>query len=1482
MISTYQILRTNPLLSTNVKLVVGSNLFLKSFEATPELGNHNAGYYPISGQNMYGVDVAQFYKYCGISRDSIYSIYDGIDCQYPVMNYSNQYEMFYNTGASYYSSKQDDHQFEYLAPLWIDKEIPNYFCVFRVPGAVHSFEDEIDIQSDVIEKMQLVASFSMMQGTVLGDYLRRYANTLPHAPLKVRLSDQSIFVNGFSITTGSMLSKRVPMNELLNDDTMMNFDNQITSLYKLNGLVCPFLINLSFLFDDEVSHDFEMNRYVGLYCDTIEDGELHINELITKQINDFQFDAVDLTMMSFKNKIIQNDLGIALKSNESLQQTEASMHYLKDKNANLHSFSYEEEQMIRLHDEKMNVLDIAGMKSAYEFITATRLDESFEWQYGNSAVTLELKDIPKNGDRLQICDTALNPHKIIMDVVFTNNQPRMWEVNVNQGLLDIKKDIIRLINSSPYLEGHLHQNEIIIVAHYQGARYNSYFLGYHTNVIDDHLYVINKDSNVSNMSYVLSNHDEPMNLTGDYFKGASNVERAFLKIERELANDIEGMYVRTNDGYAKIESVGPYICEPIKNAYGEIVRFKDIDDWCLITLENSDFIMTATNQIAVFEPFYPTYGRLSFYPVKDFDFDFFSKCYSTSNQLKDEIVHAQNISKSTNEYSIEYDIEETESEYEVTFTVSGNGGGISQFEFSDGIDTGSIMIQVNETLTEDQRLYDQESLKEMKSGLISEFEENSEFSNEVVLSEIDTEYERLKETNLVTSGTLSRVIPYINKWTIKNGRDCRERPYRLNFNPAFDVNSFSPDPWCNENSIHRGFAFEWPYIMDEIPSYVNAKDNYGFTNKSFDLCSKNCTIEDLIAVEDYFKDESIDRFTETFIRQSDKGIDYDVPITQYSEFGEFDNNVETFFRGVHVRIKDYVVPLAQQQMNHDSTVIVMTLMTNSAKTSPGAAVFNVRSGYDGYKFSVAYVPFQSIDHSNDRRIAVIKNDRFRFVLMLVYVNLKIGYELNDGINLDSIDYAKMYSVRDFVKQNGNEYEYGDIKMTGRIISQSTPIESNKFTFNCYGARLMDEIAPNIAGNTEDVIIKNDFYNIRIVPIEVIDDNTFIGRYAQGNERVVSDIEFAHNLLNECTWEIEHGGKGAYRARFMMSSFASIYDSINMESDNVIYSSNFRLEIAEPFETNHVIKQKAELKYAASDMIKGSTASMHGYDIIEDAQKIFTLHRQYGWYEPKMNDIMFFKNDNTIIKTDASKFGMIENFCYHTYYEDRNTYDEWYNESNLSEQYYPNLSIITVDKTDFDIFESNWSNGYYHRRHNSTIIGIPGTVTMNEKPSFFGSKMIKLPNSIVIDDISPDTCISNVENDQMNLSFDLDINTALTETVSNQIDDIFVNIDPINSYGSIETISDDIEEYVKENIIRLYDVYDIVLYVREKPIRGGTYDFSYMSQSNREKLKDGLNVTRNFKIKASDANQNMTKHIIYSRLRRNTEIQIGISIILRRK
>ena len=150
----------------------------------------------------------------------------------------------------------------------------------------------------------------------------------------------------------------------------------------------------------------------------------------------------------------------------------------------------------------------------------------------------------------------------------------------------------------------------------------------------------------------------------------------------------------------------------------------------------------------------------------------------------------------------------------------------------------------------------------------------------------------------------------------------------------------------------------------------------------------------------------------------------------------------------------------------------------------------------------------------------------------------------------------------------------------------------------------------------------------------------------------------------------------------------------------------------------------------------------------------------------------------------------------------------------------------------------------------------------------------------------------VESNRASLQFYLFIQKRLTEFLFTPIKEQFLKyIKPEFSFNDDETLDDDVNRYIEENILRLYKVQNIDLYVKLERSRKAVPtnvrsaritadDFDTAALTNDGKLKDGLEVVNNASSKLLNTNPFDLK-LIYNKRKGFTE-SFGFSITIVKK
>jgi hypothetical protein len=227
--------------------------------------------------------------------------------------------------------------------------------------------------------------------------------------------------------------------------------------------------------------------------------------------------------------------------------------------------------------------------------------------------------------------------------------------------------------------------------------------------------------------------------------------------------------------------------------------------------------------------------------------------------------------------------------------------------------------------------------------------------------------------------------------------------------------------------------------------------------------------------------------------------------------------------------------------------------------------------------------------------------------------------------------------------------------------------------------------------------------------------------------------------------------------------------------------------------------------------------------------------------------------------EYGEFGVIKNMYYHKTNTSRS------DKILTSERpIYPAINEYALDYRDYNIFSSSWDEGYFISQDDLDNRSMcEGIGSMKDSLCMFGSKYLNLPDYIFIDTFengklwdenlvmnmrdNTDTEIMYKELNNRAVRYHLFIEKRLKRYLKENLMEVFSKyINKKYSFGNKGTIEDDVEEYVEKNLLKLYKVDKIYMYIKNE--RMGIKDklieneyLRYMDKSNDLKIKNGFPV-----------------------------------------
>lgn len=289
-IDSFMLLRTNPKLTGNIKLVVDEsyNLYLDTFKvsSTSMLNQREYRKQMISSDGDYASDVHRVFG--SLPQGELYNVHH--DSYDPHKNYYDinlQIENVYEYGAENNTDNLYTENMKILAPLFIGRSIPTSFVIFRSDVISNSDINMTDIQmlKSIIKDAQVVKTFDLRNNTSIGSYLNKYKDMVYQflsGACSLQFIEQEYDQDSENYRQGrntwkgvgvgkgvlcEMMETSYFMTQILSSEECVQerLNMYILDGFYRNGLLYPNILNLEFMFNDPTAEPFKIYNYFGLY-----------------------------------------------------------------------------------------------------------------------------------------------------------------------------------------------------------------------------------------------------------------------------------------------------------------------------------------------------------------------------------------------------------------------------------------------------------------------------------------------------------------------------------------------------------------------------------------------------------------------------------------------------------------------------------------------------------------------------------------------------------------------------------------------------------------------------------------------------------------------------------------------------------------------------------------------------------------------------------------------------------------------------------------------------------------------------------------------------------------------------------------------------------------------------------------------------------------------------------------------------------------
>ena len=1220
------LLRTNPKLSGNIKIVTSSNgsVYLESINASKELAAIKYKKNVVNPNGNYAADVANFFKSNGTPSDLIYLTKRSESDLTVLGSYDKQIEEEYQYGTTYNYSKNYDENYRIFAPIWVDNNMPDNFVIFKVKNpigvdaATVTTDNVLRIQ-EILKNAEIVKTFDLSKKSDLGKYIRNHVQqeTFPKAPITVSFgkNDMTSF-NGIDIKSGELTSKGeyIYKDYVEADKPLIEANDFITDGFRRNGMLCANLLNLEFLFDDESSSDYSVNRYFGLYIDAIDSGIGEIN-------------SIDNNVIKFSNVtsyVDANSPNTAIPSQKQMSTSPTLGYvsindiYYKISNSGL----YDPKQLeVKIDDTTGNIPSTIGISHTGRAVDLIKNDER-----GYDFVKMSIIDVPDSSDKIAVVSSREESYKF----TFVKHTPgENISINIEDSTgpyqftfttgSTFNLTILNMLNAWNNFTFLNNPTNPILELTIDAVKKSFVITEIKTNLGDLNMYVSGAISSIIRVDQIQTNINiQNRTYSANYTLPKGTYSGKFFSNQGELgdiASALAGV-IHSDDSPLDAFNIGSDIW--IKSRipgykllqYTVLVNKSNVIDFVKVNNRDVNNILKlrdgANTVLSNWDAYYLTGGNstgksifinnttISEISIGDY---LETRHANVFNRVLD-IVEDITIPNSTRSKLIMQSKSDTPDGEARVFNEN-----IVKIGLFSAYDIYDMNFDFYDTSNSDLKELDYETRTNLNyepyenaiakiDPITGEFNTKLEandifddsfaldpinyFSNlseilseetvgEIASQNITSEFDRLKENELKEFAINSRVVPNINKWVLKDSLTVRDQPYYLNTNEAFGRTNFSPDLTATKRS-RNDMTHEWFY-MDKKPKYLR----YDELNDTFSYVN---FIEDFELTADLFKSTKNNYFDKFMITEGfEKNLDANDITSIYNKFGEFTRNYlnpddvnNTFFK-TNLK-KKYTLIDGGDTSAFASTIfkgLKVVLKNRKEFTEKVALDFVPTSEFNGYKFSILLKTNTDVK-TNSVDFEVIQNKKFKFVIFFINLNIsdywikgnmnrKLLYELNHKIVYD-------HTIED--------YNYANTSFNGAL-SWNTADFTGSTPFTVEGINHFDGSVPNFEndiligenGLFGEVLMDiypdtpgNTMYKFSIYSIQDTNTMRVVSKPVNvNNPNDILDITYLPNYIQrKIKYYYTNGGGHIHKTLLEKISINKVADMINLNDDSVTYTT----------------------------------------------------------------------------------------------------------------------------------------------------------------------------------------------------------------------------------------------------------------------------------------------------------------------------------------
>ena len=1056
------LLRTNPKLSTNAKLVVNSTgkMFIESIDATKELASVEYKKFSLNKDGQWSYDLHKFFKQAKTPADQIYLTKKSFSDFSVQETFDKQIEEDYHYGTVYNYSKLHDEDFRIMAPIWLDKKIPSKFLIFRVddPSAL-DFDSvsNFNNMSTILNNSEIIETFDLTRDSDIGNYIRNHvqSESFPKTPLTINFdkNERSTF-NGIDLSGGGFTSKGEYLYEdfVKKDQPVISENDLITSGFERNKLACANLINMEFLFNDNNAGDYEVNRYFGLYVDDIDSGYGTL-------------ESINQSVIKFKslNSDINNNSSSAIPAHNLLKEVPVlgyahiSDNFYKIDPTQFYNASNLE---VRVKDSGNKIKDEIKLAPTGRSVEIVKNAAP-----GSDFIKVDVVENPAVNDRFAIFPSKEQLYRLqfkryVAGQYFSfgisvNGQPESLFIVTTTDIADLVQTLnntFNVLSDNLVFEKETDNSIVFYEKRASLSPFEPTISPQPGNTTIARIEELQVPYDLKNNMFFgtdglspghfnstsFSNQGTLAEVTSAIVKSINSVDNGFTALTYDKA---EHFYIKTDViGYRLLQAG---IAIPDENANNFIsinAANEDVNNLLRLDIsENSTDVLSNSNV------FFFTGGNaanksmlVTLDSIEDININDYIETKSSGvyNKVIDIVDDIERLPLQYKKVILERDNSIDNGEINVFADNLVRLGLFSAYDIHDMnfdfYNTSNSDLKELQYETAQEINYEPEQNAQNDLYPFGELE-NNDYTiqpsryftglNDVLVEEqaddfneniIQSEYDRLQENYLKEFAVESRVVPTINKWVLKDTVTVREEPYYLNANEAFGRSNFSAD-LSFENRNRLGMTHEWFYV-NNLPKHLieNQGTNESPEYRLNDSFSYINFMEGFEMTPSIFKDVNFDYFDRFFITDG------------FETKGE--NNYKTFVKTN--RQKKYTKIDGGNDLSFAETIfkgLKVSFKNRKEFTSETPVDFIKSSDFNGYRFSIL-LNVKTAQESNGIEYEVIQNKKFKFVVF--FISLSLDDLWADQTLTKKLLYELKHSL---VWDNENStFKYSDIKLDGHL------------------------------------------------------------------------------------------------------------------------------------------------------------------------------------------------------------------------------------------------------------------------------------------------------------------------------------------------------------------------------------------------------------------------------------------------------------------